>query len=47
MLAQERTNEEEQEEPADIDPGNEDPGSQFDRDATVPLIDPDKLSTPA
>ena len=27
---------------ADIDPGNEDPGSQFDRDATVPLIDPDK-----
>jgi len=23
------------------DPGNEDPGSQFDRDATVPLIDPD------
>ena len=27
---------------ADMDPGNEDPGSQFDRDATVPLIDPDK-----
>ena len=27
---------------ADIDPGNEDPGSQFDRDATVPLINPDK-----
>lgn len=26
----------------DNDPGNEDPGSQFDRDATVPLIDPDK-----
>jgi hypothetical protein len=25
----------------DNDPGNEDPGSQFDRDATVPLIDPD------
>lgn len=24
----------------DNDPGNEDPGSQFDRDATVPLIDP-------
>lgn len=23
----------------DNDPGNEDPGSQFDRDATVPLID--------
>ncbi len=26
----------------DSDPGNEDPGSQLDRDATVPLIDPDK-----
>ncbi|WP_158541434.1 MULTISPECIES: hypothetical protein [unclassified Pseudomonas] len=26
----------------DNDPGNEDPGSQFDRDATVPLIDPDE-----
>jgi hypothetical protein len=26
----------------DNDPGNEDPGSQFDRDATVPLINPDK-----
>jgi hypothetical protein len=26
----------------DNDPGNEDPGSQFDRDATVPLIDPDQ-----
>lgn len=25
----------------DNDPGNEDPGSQFDRDATVPLLDPD------
>ncbi|HEY0289755.1 MAG TPA: hypothetical protein VGC62_22565 [Pseudomonas sp.] len=25
----------------DNDPGNEDPGSQFDRDATVPLIAPD------
>jgi hypothetical protein len=25
----------------DNDPGNEDPGSQFDRDATVPLIDPE------
>jgi hypothetical protein len=31
---------------ADIDPGNEDPGSQFDRDATVPLIDPDKGNGP-
>ncbi|WP_268796447.1 hypothetical protein [Pseudomonas huanghezhanensis] len=28
-------------EPSDIDPGNEDPGSQLGRDATVPLIDPD------
>lgn len=27
---------------ADLDPGNEDPGSQFDRDGTVPLINPDK-----
>ncbi|WP_296262344.1 MULTISPECIES: hypothetical protein [unclassified Pseudomonas] len=26
----------------DNDPGNEDPGSQFDRDATVPLIAPDE-----
>jgi hypothetical protein len=26
----------------DNDPGNEDPGSQFDRDATVPLIEPDE-----
>lgn len=26
----------------DNDPGNEDPGSQLDRDATVPLIDPDE-----
>jgi hypothetical protein len=32
-----------EEEPAEVDvdndPGNEDPGSQFDRDATVPLIE--------
>lgn len=27
---------------ADFDPGNEDPGSLPDRDATVPLIDPNK-----
>jgi len=33
--------EEEVEVDVDNDPGNEDPGSQFDRDATVPLIDPD------
>ncbi|TDV67571.1 hypothetical protein [Pseudomonas sp. LP_7_YM] len=26
----------------DNDPGNEDPGSQLDREATVPLIDPDE-----
>lgn len=26
----------------DNDPGNEDPGSQFDRDATVPLIESDE-----
>ncbi|WP_342655901.1 hypothetical protein [Pseudomonas sp. F3-2] len=26
----------------DNDPGNEDPGSQFDRDATVPLIEGDE-----
>ncbi len=26
----------------DNDPGNEDPGSQFDRDATVPLIAPEE-----
>lgn len=37
-----QTDEDETEFDADIDPGNEDPGSQFDRDATVPLIDPDK-----
>lgn len=29
----------------DNDPGNEDPGSQFDRDATVPLIDPASADT--
>jgi len=34
--------EEEVEVDIDNDPGNEDPGSQFDRDATVPLIDPDE-----
>lgn len=34
--------EEELEVDVDNDPGNEDPGSQFDRDATVPLIDPDE-----
>ncbi|WP_341964668.1 hypothetical protein [Pseudomonas sp. RC10] len=34
--------EEEVEVDVDNDPGNEDPGSQFDRDATVPLIDPDE-----
>ena len=33
--------EEEVEVDVDNDPGNEDPGSQFDRDATVPLSDPD------
>lgn len=27
--------------PSVNDPGNEDPGSVTDRDATVPLIDPD------
>jgi hypothetical protein len=35
------TEEDETEVDVDNDPGNEDPGSQFDRDATVPLIDPD------
>ena len=30
----------------DNDPGNEDPGSQFDRDATVPLIDPGSTGVP-
>ncbi|MGH8417468.1 MAG: hypothetical protein ACRER8_09330 [Pseudomonas sp.] len=34
--------EEEVEVDVDNDPGNEDPGSQFDRDATVPLINPDE-----
>jgi len=34
--------EEEVEVDVDNDPGNEDPGSQFDRDATVPLITPDE-----
>ncbi len=34
--------EEEIEVDVDNDPGNEDPGSQFDRDATVPLINPDE-----
>jgi hypothetical protein len=33
--------EEEIEVDVDNDPGNVDPGSQFDRDATVPLIDPE------
>ncbi len=29
----------------DNDPGNEDPGSQFNRDATVPLISPDEAAS--
>lgn len=37
---------EREEEPFDIDPGNEDPGSQLDRDATVPLLDPEALPKP-
>lgn len=41
MALHEKTHEEEVDVDVDNDPGNEDPGSQFDRDATVPLIDPD------